>query len=264
MHFAYEFKTGLRNPTSLLMNYLFPLAFFAMMGGVMTQINPGYKALLVPSMITFVTMTGSLLGLPAPLVEAREAGVFRSFKINGVPALSILLVPVLTTVFHALIVAAIVAVAGPTLFGGDAPREVLPFVLVTLLAAFLFGGLGALIGVVANQGRSTVLLSQAIFLPSMLLGGLMIPVTMLPESVRPIAGLLPTTHVMQALLGLAYNDGTALHPSASVAVVAAGAVLSFGLAIYLFSWDSRNSTRRGHPLLALLALAPFVVGMFLK
>ena len=30
-------------------------------------------------------------------------------------------------------------------------------------------------------------------------------------------------------------------------------ILAFGLAIYLFNWDSRNAARRGHPLLALLA-----------
>ena len=42
-HFTFEFKTGLRNSTLLLMNYLFPLAFYAMMGLVMTQINPLFR-----------------------------------------------------------------------------------------------------------------------------------------------------------------------------------------------------------------------------
>jgi hypothetical protein len=40
-------------------------------------------------------------------------------------------------------------------------------------------------------------------------------------------------------------------------------LLGFGLAVYLFSWDSHNTTRRGHPLLAFLVLIPYVVGMFL-
>jgi len=35
------------------------------------------------------------------------------------------------------------------------------------------------------------------------------------------------------------------------------------LALYLFSWDNRNAARRGHPLLALLALIPFLAGIFL-
>ena len=42
-----------------------------------------------------------------------------------------------------------------------------------------------------------------------------------------------------------------------------GGILSFGLANYLFCWDSRNKTRRGHPLLALLALLPYAVGVAL-
>jgi hypothetical protein len=37
-------------------------------------------------------------------------------------------------------------------------------------------------------------------------------------------------------------------------------VLGFALAIYLFTWDS-NTKRRGHPALALLVFAPFVVVM---
>ena len=45
--------------------------------------------------------------------------------------------------------------------------------------------------------------------------------------------------------------------------ISAGGVLAFGLAIYLFSWDSHNATHRDHPLLALLAVAPYVVGLFL-
>jgi hypothetical protein len=35
------------------------------------------------------------------------------------------------------------------------------------------------------------------------------------------------------------------------------------LAIYLFNWDSKNKTRHGHPLMALLALAPYVAAIFL-
>ncbi len=84
-HFLFEFKTGLRNSNNLLMNYLFPLGFYAMMGLIMTRIFPGFDQVLIPSMVVFVAMASNILGLPNPLVEMREAGVFRSFKINGVP-----------------------------------------------------------------------------------------------------------------------------------------------------------------------------------
>jgi len=263
-HFTYEFKTGLRNPSLLMMNYLFPLGFYAMMGLIMTKVNPGFTQLLIPAMVVFAAMTSTILGLPGPLVELREAGVFRSFKINGVPVPSILAIPTLTTIFHALIVATIIALTGAPLFGGVAPTNWTAFILVTLVAVFTFGAIGTLIGVVAASSRGTVLYSQLIFLPSMLLGGMMMPISSLPASVRPISMLLPTAHVMQAYTGLAYGQGTVTNPVSALVILAISGVLAFGLASYLFNWDSRNNVRRGHPLLALLVLVPYLVGMFLK
>lgn len=262
-HFTFEFKTGLRNPTSMLMNYLFPLAFYAMMGAVMTKINPGFADVLIPAMVIFAAMVSSLLGLPGPLVEAREAGIFRSFKINGVPAASILSIPALTTIFHSLIVSALVCLTAAPLFGGINPLSWLNFILLTLLVTFTFGAIGALISVVSSGSRSTVLWSQLIFLPSMLLGGLMMPLELLPASVRAISGLLPTTYAIQAYLGYAYNAETLLDPRLCLMVLASSGVLAFGLALYLFNWDSKNNTRRGPPLLALLALVPYLVGIVL-
>ena len=260
-HFAFEFKSGLRNATSLLMNYLFPLSFYALMGLVFTQINPTFREELIPAMVIFSAMASNLLGLPGPLVESREAGIYRSFKINGVPAISILAIPALSTMIHTLIVSALITLTAIPLFDAGRPTNWLAFVLLTLLVVLAMGALGALIGVIATGSRSTVLWSQLIFLPSMLLGGLMMPIDFLPESLRPFAALLPAAHAMQAMNGLAFGKETIFNPWFSVGVLACSAVLSFGLAIFLFNWDSRNASRRGHPSLALLALVPYLVGM---
>jgi ABC-2 type transport system permease protein len=261
-HFAFEFRTGLRNPSQLLMNYLFPLGFYVMMGLIMTQINPLFTETMIPAMIIVAAMSSAVLGQPGTLVESREAGIFRSFKINGVPALSILTVPMVTTVFQVLVVTAIITLSGP-LFKGTLPVHWGGFLLVTLVMAFSFSAIGALIGVVSTDSRSTVLYSQLIFLPAMLLGGLMMPMNMLPASVQRISALLPATHAMQAYQGLAFGQQTVIEPLVSLLVLLAGGLLAFALAIYLFSWDSRNTSRRGHPALALLALAPCLVAMLL-
>jgi ABC-2 type transport system permease protein len=262
-HFAFEFKTGLRNPTQLLMNYLFPLGFYVMMGVVMVPINPLFAATMLPAMIAVAAMASALLGLPGTLVESREAGIYRSFKINGVPAASILAIPALSTMFPVLIVAAIVTLTGP-LFKGALPTNWGAYALVTLVTAFAYSAIGALIGFIATDSRSTVLYSQLIFLPSMILGGLMLPTAMLPASVQPFAALLPATHTMQAYLGLAYGQATVMNPVVSLAILVVSGFLSFGLGIYLFNWDSRNTSRRGHPALALLAVVPYVVGMLVR
>jgi ABC-2 type transport system permease protein len=258
-HFSFEFKSALRNPTLMLMFYLFPLAFYAMMGLVMVEINPGFRENIIPAMIIFVAMVSTLLGMPGPLVEAREAGVFRSFKINGVLALSILVIPTLTTIFHTVIAATLIALTAGPLFGGSTPQNWLSLAGISLVAIFSMGALGMLIGVIAEGSRSVVLLAQAIFLPSTMLGGLMMPLEILPEGARAVSALLPPAHAMQALLALAYGQDTVIAPAVSLTALVAGGLLAAGLAIYLFNWDQRNSSRRGHPALALLALLPYVI-----
>ena len=91
----------------------------------------------------------------------------------------------------------------------------------------------------------------------------MIPYSMLPEAVGKISQLLPATQAMNAFNGLAMGQEADFAPWGSVILLLVSGLLAFVLAIYLFSWDSRNTTRRGHPLLALLALVPYAAGIFL-
>ncbi len=259
-HFAFEFRNGLRNRSLLLLNYLFPLGFYAMMGVLMTSINPLFTPTMIPAMVVFVVLTSAILGLPSPLVEARDAGIFRSFRINGVPALSILIIPALTTAFHAVIAAAIITVTAKPLFGAPLPSHWPGFILVVLLSAFACAGLGALIGVVSATTRVTVLWSQLIFLPSMMLSGMMVPASMLPTMLARVAALLPATHAMRAFAALAYSQGTPTNPFPSLLALAAGGPLAFALAMALFTWDDRNARRRLPAAVALLILVPYAIG----
>lgn len=260
-HLGFEFRVGIRNKTLMLMNYLFPLGCYILFGALMGSVNPGFLKTIVPAMSLFAVMGGALLGMPSALVTAREAGIFRTYKINGVPALSILIIPVLTSMLHALLATIIIAATAPALFDGQAPANWLGFLLVFLASAFAFAGLGTLIGVVSGDARLTVLYSQLVFLPSMILGGLMLPSSMLPPAMARLGLLLPTTYAMDAFGGLAMGQADGLHPWLSLAILAAAGLLALGLSVYLFSWDSKNATRRGHPALALLAWLPYAAGL---
>lgn len=258
-HFAFEFRTGIRNKNLLLMNYLFPLGLYLMMSLIMPGINPLFQATIIPSMVTFGILAATLLGLPDPLVNAREAGIFRSFKINGVPARSILLIPAISTIVHILVVALIITVSAPILFDAPAPQNMAIFFVVVLALAVACTGLSVLIGIVSPNSRLTVLLSQAIFLPSMIIGGIMIPFSMLPGAAGKVALLLPATHAMNAFNGLAMGGAADFEPWASILTLIVGGAVAFLLALLLFRWDSHGSERRVHPFLALLALAPYAV-----
>ncbi len=261
-HLVFYFRTGVRDKQSLMMNYLFPLGFFFMMGYIMPAINPPFLDTLVPVMIGFAVIATTSLGIPDPLVKAREDGIFRSYKINGVPAFSILIIPALTTILHLVIVSAIIASFSGLVFKAPMPENWAGFGLSFIALAVASTGLAVLIGVVSPSTRMTILWSQVIFLPSMLLGGLMLPYSILPDAAKKFSQLLPATHAMNAINGLGMGITPDFDPWVSIGILFAAGVVGFGLAVYLFSWDSKNAVRRGSPLLALLVLLPFVVGMF--
>jgi ABC-2 type transport system permease protein len=263
VHLAYEFRTGVRNWTLLLMTYLLPLGFFLMTALIMPGLNPFFLPVMVPAMVIFAILAATLLGLPDPLVQAREAGIFRSYKINGIPAGSILLIPALTTALHLAIVTVIITAVGGSVFGAPLPESWIGFVSTFAVATLGCAGLSVLIGVASSSTRVQLLWSQTIFLPSMLLGGLMIPWGQLPPVASKVALLLPATHAMNAFKGLAMEGPADFDPWASIATLAASGVLGFALAIYLFSWDRHSAKRRGHPALALLVLVPYLVAMVL-
>jgi ABC-2 type transport system permease protein len=260
-HISFDFRTGIRNRSLLLLNYLFPLAFYLLMGFVMPGLNPLFLDGLLPGMVVFAIYSAAILGLPDPLVQARDSGIFRSYKINGVPRLNILAIPALTTSLHLIIVTVIICLTAPLLFNAPTPVNWLNFVLVFLATLFAAAGLGVLIGVVSPNSRATVLLSQLIFLPSMLLGGLMLPYGVLPRAAQIIAQLLPSTHAMNAFKGLAMGQTADFWPWGSVLILLAGGVTAFGLAFYLFRWDSQHTTRRLPTAVALLAVLPYAVGI---
>ena len=260
-HFSFEFIKGIRNKNLLLLNYLFPLGFYLMMGFVMVDINPGFLDNVIPAMVIFGILSATLLGIPDPLVNARENGIFRSYKINGVPSLSILLIPAITTIIHMVIVSSIITLTAPLLFDAPLPVNWVNFILIFFAAAVACTGLSVLIGVVSKSSRMTILWSQLIFVPSMLLGGLMLPFSMLPETAQKVAQILPSTQAMNAINGLAMGGTADFSPWGSVATLFAGGILAFALALYLFSWDSRNSSRKGHPLLGILAFLPYIIQM---
>jgi ABC-2 type transport system permease protein len=255
-HLAFEFRSGLRDKSHLLMNYLFPMVFFGLMGGLMSGINPGFRQTLIPAMTLFALMCGNLLSLPSALVASRESGLFRAYRINGVPSWAALAVPPLANLVHMALVTAMITVLGHLLFSAPLPADWAWFCLAWLGVELSLAGLGVLIATLASSSRSVVLVSQLVYIPSIILGGLMMPASILPAGLAKLSRALPATHGMGAFAGGA-NGGS------SLAILAAGALLSFGASLLVYEWDPRNGRPAGRKLLGLLALAPYALAMAL-
>jgi ABC-2 type transport system permease protein len=256
-HAALEFRTGVRDKTLLLMTYLFPLGFYAFMGVFMTEMNPVFAEVMIPGMTVFAMLAASMFGLPGPLISAREAGILRSHRIYGVPTGAVFGVPAATTVGHLMFVSGVIAATAPIVFDAAPVRNVVLFVLVVLIGASAHAGLGTLVGVISTDARISVLWSQLVFLPSVLLAGLIVPFDQIPELFQPLSLLLPATYAMEAFRGLAFGAETVVDPWLALGTLAVGAALAFALTRLTYSWDEHGSGRKWPAPTAILALAPY-------
>jgi ABC-2 type transport system permease protein len=262
-HLKYDFFNGLRDKSLLLMNYLFPFTLFIMMGALMGGINPAFHETIIPAMITIAIMTSTLLGMPNPIVSSRESGIFRSYKINGVPASALISIPVLSNLLHMVLVSVIITLAGVAIFSAQLPVNWGYFILVGLIAIFAMAGIGMLIGVISSNNRSTILISQLFFIPSMMLSGMLMPSTMLPAKMQRLAMLLPASHVMNAWRSLAFGQPATIDPRLSLLILLSGGLIAFSLAVILFQWDSHNQQRGRPTFIAVSAMLPYILAAIL-
>ena len=259
-HFIFEFKTGIRDKNLLMLNYLFPLGLYVMIGILMANINPVFIETLIPAMILISILASTLLGLPDPFVKMREAGILRSYKVNGVPASSMVIIPPLTIVLHMAVVAIIIVITAFGFFDAPLPMNWINFLLIFILTLFSSTGLGVLIGVASSNTRATVLWSQLFFLPSMMIGRFSIPPHPLSEIIKRISMLLPVTHSFNLFKYYSYQQFLGYNPIWSFLILLTGGIISFGLAIFLFNWARPHNTKKGHPALAFLIMIPYIVG----
>lgn len=263
IHLLFDLKSGLRDKTLLLMNYLFPLSFYLIIGGIMPKLNPEYNNMLIPSMMIFCILVSTVLGMPNGLVTSRNTGIFRSYKINGVPKLSMLAIPTVSTLLHTTIVTIIILLSGPIIFKAKLPENILGLILVFISSSIAFSGLALLIGTIADNTSITVIYAQALFLPSMLIGGLMYPSSVLPESLYKLAKLLPTTYAMDAYQQLTNKGSGTFNPVISIGLLLVSGIISYILSGYLFRLDNNNTSKIKNKLWALGAIMPFVLGTIL-
>ncbi len=241
-HLGVEFLTGFRNKSILFINYFLPLFFYVMMGVVMTQINEGFADFMQVSMMLFAIMTSTLLTVPSEVTFARAEGVFRSYKIYGISRLEILLHYTFNSMLHSFITCAIIFFTAGPLFGARQTDNLPMILLAVVLYFFANMGICFLVSVLFSVPKVAGLIAQAVFIPSILAGGLMIPLDTLPESLSGAVRILPSTHVMNVFqlesTGL-INSAVGCTVFVSLMVLAAFIVVSYVVAIARFQYNNK-------------------------
>ena len=188
-----QWKLDIRSKTLLITCYIVPLLFFAVMGGIFTSVMPEARYTLIQSMTVFGVTMGALIGLPPSLVEIYSSDIKKVYKANGVPLYLGLVLTNISAYIHLFIMSTILYIAAPLAFNAEIPEN--PVLYFASLAIFIAVSLSiaSIIGLAVKDQAKTSMVSIIIFLPSIMLSGIMFPIELLPKAFEMVGKIFPAS-----------------------------------------------------------------------
>lgn len=188
-----QWKLDIRSKTLLITCYIVPLLFFAIMGGMFTSVMPEARYTLIQSMTVFGVTMGALIGLPPSLVEIYSSDIKKVYKANGVPLYLGLALTNISAYIHLFLMSIILYIAAPLVFDAEIPEN--PGMYFISLAIFIAVSLSiaSIIGLAVKDQAKTSMVSIIIFLPSIMLSGIMFPIDLLPKAFEMVGKIFPAS-----------------------------------------------------------------------
>ena len=200
-----QWKLDFRNKGVLLTYYIVPLVFFAFMGGIFTSINPEAKETLIQSMTIFGVTMGAILGAPVPLTELYGSEIKKAYKVGKIPLYVPALNNFLSALIHLLIMSTIIYFVAPIAFDAKVPHNGLVYFLSLILFIKVSLAVGTVLGLMIKSTSKLTMIAQFIFLPSLMLSGIMFPVEMLPKTLESVGKVFPATWGFQLMISELFN-----------------------------------------------------------
>ena len=230
-----ELVLTMRRGESLLLVLGIPLlllGFFAMVDVLPKGDFAESIDVLAPGVLALAVMSTAMVQLAIGTAFERQYGVLKRLgatplgrpRLLGAKTLSIVAVEALQVV---LLVSLAVAL------GWD-PSVQIEAVGAVLLGTVAFAGLGLLMAGTL-RGEVTLAAANGLYLVLLLLGGMVVPLTELPDAVRSVAELLPSAALADALIG-SLDAGTSV-PGKAWIVLGAWALVAPIAAARLFRWE---------------------------
>ena len=186
-----QWKLDIRNKSLWVTFYIVPLIFFLIMGGIFTSVMPEMGSTLIQSMIVMSVSMGSFLGLPSSLVEIYGSDIKKIYNANGVPIYLGLVTIILSAFVHLMMTCIVILLLAPILFKASLPTQLAIFLLSLTIYIIVSLSIGCILGLTLKNQAKLTMLAQLVFLPSIMLSGIMFPISLLPDFLQVIGHVFP-------------------------------------------------------------------------
>ena len=195
-----QLKLDIRSKTLLITCYIVPFIFFLLIGGIFISVMPEMKSTLIQSMIVMNISMGAIIGLPPTLAETYGSDIQKVYKANGVPIYLGFVTIFLSTFVHLMISSSVIIILAPLIFKASLPAQLPYFFLGLIMYIIVALGIGGVLGLVVKNRAKLTMISQLVFLPSIMLSGIMFPIDLLPDFLLIIGRIFPASWGYQLML----------------------------------------------------------------
>ena len=186
-----QWKLDIRSKSLLVTFYIVPLIFFLIMGGIFTSVIPEMGSTLIQSMIVMSVSMGAFLGLPPSLVEIYGSDIKKIYNANGVPIYLGLVTILLSAFVHLMMTCIVILLLAPILFKASLPTQLPIFLLSLTIYIIVSLSIGCILGLTLKNQAKLTMIAQLVFLPSIMLSGIMFPISLLPDFLQVIGHVFP-------------------------------------------------------------------------
>jgi len=261
LHFQTSLRLNLRSKRALGYGYLMPVLFLLGFGSIFRSgIPPLYHQM--GQLLTISILGGACFGMPTTLVAEREQGVWKRYRLLPVPTGLL----VLSTLCARLVIVASAALLQVFLawliYGTPLPAHPMAFVLSFGFVTLSFLGLGLLVAGLADEVPSVQAIGQCLFLPMVMIGGVGVPLVVLPEWTQAVSAFMPGRFAVE-ILNASYCSPTALaHTGYNFLALCLIGLSAGSVGLLNFRWAPRERQGKGrHSLLALALGSWLLVGL---
>jgi len=256
-HFLLTLQLNFRSKQAIAYGYLMPVIFLLAFGSIFQSDTPPLWHQM-GQLLTISILGGACFGLPTALVAERERGVWRRYRLLPVSIGGL----VAGTLLARLIIIALALVLqiglARAIYGTPFPVNPVQAAVAFLVVAFAFLGLGLLVTALANDVPAVQALGQCIFLPMIMIGGVGVPLAVLPLWVQRVAGFMPGRYAVEVLQH-SVSDPHGLRDAGFGLVALLVIGMAAGVAgISLFRWDTARHIGRAARTGIMLALVSWV------
>ena len=262
--FLHQFRVSLRlhfrNRMALIYSYLFPTIFLIAFW-VLYRYDRVPLARHMGELLTVTALGGACFGLPTTMVSERERGVWRRYRLAPVRT-GTLLSSTVAARYVLLVFAGLLQVALAMAVGMPLPNHPLDLWVAFSFVAFALLGLGLVIATLADNVPAVQALGQCIFLPMLIIGGVAVQLSSLPEWAQHVSAFFPGRYAVEAMQSSVTGQGLGVMGFSLLALLLIG-LAGFVAGIRLFRWDAeeRFAQRGGKGWIAVALAAWATVGL---